>query len=165
MLLQMRTVLTAATWEVAFGKKLRWAQRGGLGLITCGCMAKQMSKGFYLGVASQVSGWSCGLLVMQIVSNVLAGVANELLLKQKGNVPLNLQNSIQYTWTLILSIATGLLCPLEGVRLNVLNLDQWSQMASANASEHYCAHKPWPCDIYNVKDAGFCLEGHRHCCG
>lgn len=127
--LQLRTVLIGVVWEAAFGKRLGGMQRLGLVLIFSGCVAKQMGDGFNLEAAARVPPAQYFLLAVQIVSNVLAAVTNELLLKDKGGAPLNLQNAAQYTWTLFWCMLVGCLCPLEGVHINPLNFEMWAQMA------------------------------------
>lgn len=127
--LQLRTVLTAAVWEVAFAKPLSWLQRGALVLICLSCVAKQLRGGLAWGAASSVSPTSYSLLALQVACNCLAGVANEVLLKSKGGAPLNVQNLLQYSWTICWCLLVGLLCPLQGVRLDPLDLREWAKMA------------------------------------
>jgi len=129
--LQMRTVLTGMVWEVAFGKSLAWAQRGGLALICAGCVMKQIGAGFDVESLSQVSLFDYAILALQITSNCLAGVANELLLKRKGGAPLNLQNMIQYSWTVLWCLCVGAICPLDGVHLNPFNFEEWAKMGDS----------------------------------
>lgn len=126
--LQLRTVITGVVWEVAFAKPLSWMQRAALMLICFACTAKQTGGGFKWDVASSVSLGAYGLLTVQVAANCLAGVANELLLKSKSGVPLNLQNAVQYTWTILWCFLTGLLCPIEGVQLHPFDLQEWGKM-------------------------------------
>mmetsp|Transcript_15653 Transcript_15653/g.49497 ORF Transcript_15653/g.49497 Transcript_15653/m.49497 type:complete len:347 (+) Transcript_15653:36-1076(+) len=128
MFLQLRTVITGAVWEVAFAKKLSWLQRGALALICLACIAKQTRAGSGPGTAAAVPLTSHILLALQVVANCMAGVANELLLKSKGEVPLNLQNAVQYSWTIVWCLLIGTVCPLEGIRLNPLDLQEWVKM-------------------------------------
>lgn len=129
--LQLRTVMTGVIWEFAFSKTLTWAQRGGLALICFGCITKQVGAGFSVEKASQVAYRDYVLLAVQIGANCWAGVANEVLLKEKGGVPLNLQNIVQYSWVLVWCLLVGTLCPVEGVHLNPLDVSEWSKMLDA----------------------------------
>lgn len=126
--LQLRTVMTGVVWEIAFKKALTWTQRGGLALICLGCIAKQTGGGFNMEAAGKVSMTEYCLLAVQIAANCLAGVANEVLLKQKSGVPLNLQNILQYSWVIVWCLLVGILCPMEGVHLNPFDLQEWSKM-------------------------------------
>mmetsp|Transcript_1138 Transcript_1138/g.3619 ORF Transcript_1138/g.3619 Transcript_1138/m.3619 type:complete len:331 (+) Transcript_1138:138-1130(+) len=127
-LLQLRIVVTGAVWALAFARPPSWRQRGALALI---CLACTATVGPKQGAAPGLSltHRSLSLVAVQIVANCFAGVANEVLLKQKGEVSLSLQNAVQYTWTLLWCLLAGLLCPLDGVRLNPLNLQEWAKMA------------------------------------
>jgi len=126
--LQLRTVLTGAVWEVAFAKPLGCLQRVALVLLCLACIAKQTGGGVNWHAASKVPLVSYALLALQVASNCLAGVANELLLKSKGGAPLNLQNAVQYSWTVCWCLLAGLVCPLHGVRLNPLDSQEWAKM-------------------------------------
>jgi len=126
--LQLRTVLTGVVWELAFKKALSWMQRLGLAFICFGCIAKQTKGGFKLEASANVSLFEYVLLAVQIGANCLAGVANELLLKQKGSVPLNLQNAVQYSWTIVWCLLVGVLCPVEGLHLNPFDFGEWGKM-------------------------------------
>jgi len=126
--LQLRTVCTGVVWEIAFKKALTWAQRGGLLLICCGCIAKQAGAGLSSEAARNISTSEYALLGVQVTANCLAGVANEVLLKQKGSVPLNLQNIVQYSWTIVWCMLVGVLCPTEGVHLNPFDMAAWRPM-------------------------------------
>jgi len=126
--MQLRTVVTGLVWEVAFDRPLAWAQRCGLVLICAGCAAKQTGGSIDLQAVARASPAAYASLAVQIMANVCAGVFNELLLKGKGGVPLNLQNMVQYSWTVAWCVAVGTLCPLEGIHLNLLDLDEWAKM-------------------------------------
>merc|ERR1712008_273884 len=126
--LQLRTVLTGVVWEIAFNKPLSWKQRLGLLMICLGCIAKQTKGGFSMGGAASMTLFDYMLLAVQVTSNCLAGVANEVLLKQKGGVTLNLQNAVQYTWTIIWCLVVGAICPIEGIHLNPFDLHEWGKM-------------------------------------
>lgn len=128
--LQLRTVGTGVVWEYAFGKSLQNVQRFALVLICGGCMVKQyIGKGGIHGhVFTETPPYLYLLLVLQVVSNIGAGVANEMLLKEKGAVPLNLQNAIQYTWVVFWCLLAGVLVPIEGIQFNPLDSKEWLVM-------------------------------------
>eukprot|EP00747_Dinoflagellata_sp_TGD_P210015 gnl/TRDRNA2_/TRDRNA2_83358_c0_seq2.p1 gnl/TRDRNA2_/TRDRNA2_83358_c0~~gnl/TRDRNA2_/TRDRNA2_83358_c0_seq2.p1 ORF type:complete len:217 (+),score=52.39 gnl/TRDRNA2_/TRDRNA2_83358_c0_seq2:330-980(+) len=109
---------------------MSWKQRAGLTLICVGCILKQMGGRFDVKLVLDVPMRAYALLALQIVANVVAGVANELLLKEKGSAPLNIQNMVQYSWTLLWCLLTGLVCPLEGVSLNPFDLEEWMKMSN-----------------------------------
>lgn len=118
--LQTRVVITGIVWEVAFQKRLSWMQRFGLFLICFGGMVKQIGNdeaSFNLGMPSLSSNHL--MLVVQITINVCAGIANEFLLKEVGAAPLNLQNCLQYMWTLLWCALTAVFCPISGIHLEL----------------------------------------------
>lgn len=130
-LLQLRTVLTGAVWEVAFGRKLRGSQLWALALLSAACMGKQLGAGVDLEAATSRPGYAYVLLALQIVANCCAGVANEVLLKDTSAsrglvVSLNLQNAVQYAWTVLWCLAVGFALPLGFDWLPPFDLAQWA---------------------------------------
>lgn len=127
-LMQLRTVITAAIWEIAFDKPLHWAQRVGLVCVCIGCMLKQGLGDAHFGNVT-LSDYT--LLGAQVAINCLAGVANEVFLKRKGAMPLNLQNAIQYTWAIIFCLAMAKLCPIQGIGMDIFAGGEWYKMADS----------------------------------
>jgi UDP-sugar transporter A1/2/3 len=126
-LLQFRVVTTAVVWEILFSKRNSWPKRFGLLLITIGCATKHAGGGSFHSTKSE-SSWRNWFMLLQIVANSFAGVANEMLLKQSGSLPLNAQNMVQYSWTIVWLFFAGFLAPVEGLRFDPLDFDNWEPM-------------------------------------
>lgn len=128
-LLQLRIVTTAMIWELAFGRTNCWSKRFGLVLIAAGCAAKQAgNSGSIATTPGSTSSLRYVFIAVQVLSNSLASVANEVLLKKSGDLPLNAQNMVQYSWTIAWCLLVGVLAPVERLRLNPLDLNEWAPM-------------------------------------
>lgn len=125
-LLQLRTVLTGAIFEVVFRRPLRCAQRCALALICLACMVKQAGGSWSVAAASVIPPYALALLLIQVFADSLAIVANEVLLKEKAVVPLNLQNAILYAWAVLWCFIAGALIPVKDVRMNPLDPGVWA---------------------------------------
>ena len=104
------------TGQVLFSKKLNRNQWISIVLIALGCMIKEASKlSSASGISANLMAWL--LLGVQMLSSVLAGVYNEVLLKSDGarsptvKVTTNLQNAFMYLnsilWNAVFLAAKG----------------------------------------------------------
>lgn len=126
-LMQFRLVVTAVLWETCFQKSMNITKRISILLITIACLLKQAHN------SSSISGqWSTLLMISgQILAGCLATVTNEMLLKKETQVSMNVQNIVQYIWTIIWAIFIGVSClpmNIEGLALNPLNIQEWGKM-------------------------------------
>ena len=112
-LMQLRIGLTGLLWQQLFSQRLNRNQWIAIGLIALGCMVKESAKlspdgG---GISANMRAWM--LLGVQMMSSVLAGVYNELLLKggSHAKVTTNLQNSFMYLQSVVWN---GLFLAVQG---------------------------------------------------
>jgi len=98
-LMQLRIVFTGLLYQVIFSRRLNRNQWCAIACITIGCIMKESEK---ISLAQNVQGalraslvaWL--LLFVQMLCSVTAGVYNEVLLKDRGRIPTNLQNGYLY---------------------------------------------------------------------
>mmetsp|Transcript_44535 Transcript_44535/g.144620 ORF Transcript_44535/g.144620 Transcript_44535/m.144620 type:complete len:299 (+) Transcript_44535:570-1466(+) len=105
-LLQLRLVLTGLLYQALFARRLNRHQWLALVAITLGCVVKEADKlsagGGKGPLRASLGAWM--LLLVQMLCSVLAGLYNELLLKDRAGVPTHLQNAYMY--------ASSVLCNL-----------------------------------------------------
>eukprot|EP01063_Lacrimia_lanifica_P001536 TRINITY_DN10778_c0_g2_i1.p1 TRINITY_DN10778_c0_g2~~TRINITY_DN10778_c0_g2_i1.p1 ORF type:complete len:354 (+),score=146.00 TRINITY_DN10778_c0_g2_i1:79-1062(+) len=106
-LMQMRIAVTGIVWSIFFGKPLNKNQWIAIGLLTLACLTQ---KGVDIAAAN-VDFVSILLICFQIGCGVFSSVFNELLLKEKGSVGVNLQNVFMYTHSIMCNIFWLWLCP------------------------------------------------------
>lgn len=126
-LMQFRLVVTAIMWEVGFQKSMSTTKRISILLITIACCLKQLHKN-----RSISDHWSTVLIICaQILAGCLATVTNEMLLKKETQVSMNVQNTVQYIWTIFWAILIGFFClplKIEGLSLNPFDVQEWGKM-------------------------------------
>eukprot|EP00932_Pfiesteria_piscicida_P004589 SRR837773.14496.p1 GENE.SRR837773.14496~~SRR837773.14496.p1 ORF type:complete len:330 (-),score=113.39 SRR837773.14496:33-953(-) len=134
-LLQLRVVLTAVVWEVAYSQPNSWPKRIGLLLITAGCATKQAGGASY-NPPSTTPSFRYITMLVQILANCFAAVANEMLLKGSGSpgqatLPFNAQNMLQYGWTIVWLLLVGSFSPNETLGFSVFDRAVWAPMLDA----------------------------------
>ena len=98
-LMQLRIPMTGLLHQLLFGTRLSANQWRAIGLITLGCVVRELAKLQAGGAAVAASSGAWALLLTQMSASVFAGVYNELLLKGGApgpSVPTNLQNAYMY---------------------------------------------------------------------
>lgn len=127
-LMQFRVVVTAVVWEVGFQKSMSTTKRISILLITIACSLKGVHKN-----GSISDHWTIVLIISaQIFAGCLATVTNEMLLKKETQVSMNVQNSVQYVWTIFWALLIGVIClpmSIEGLSLNPFDIQEWGKMA------------------------------------
>jgi len=118
-LLQLRTLLTAAIWMALFNKKLSMEQYASLVILTFGCILQTLDDkgGAADGAEAEeakkswsemLSAQSAGLIsiFIQMLCSCFAGVYNEKLLKDtsKADVSLMTQNSFMYAHSIVFNL-------------------------------------------------------------
>eukprot|EP00756_Hemistasia_phaeocysticola_P030415 Hpha_TRINITY_DN16287_c2_g14::TRINITY_DN16287_c2_g14_i2::g.11734::m.11734 len=119
-LMQMRLAATGLMWQTFFSKPLNRNQWIAIVVLTAACMLqkggavlseKKTSVGGPMLSSTQLI--SLGLIGMQIACGVFSSVFNELLLKEKGSVGVNLQNMYMYTHSILCNLLWLAFCPKE----------------------------------------------------
>lgn len=126
-LMNFRLVMTAVLWEVGFHKAMSTSKRVSILLITTACCLKQLHQNRLIS-----DQWSAVLILsVQILAGCAATVTNEMLLKKETQVPMNVQNIVQYIWTMFWAFFIGVCClpmKIEGLSLNPFDVEEWSKM-------------------------------------
>mmetsp|Transcript_679 Transcript_679/g.2041 ORF Transcript_679/g.2041 Transcript_679/m.2041 type:complete len:369 (+) Transcript_679:54-1160(+) len=122
-LMQLRIVITGLLYQAIFSRRLDRNQWLAIGCIAVGCVVKESEKIAFAANVEGVLRASLGawlLLLVQMLCSVLAGVYNELLLKDLAAVPTNLQNVYMYLNSVLFNI---LVLVLQGKLGEALALD------------------------------------------